>query len=509
MCGIVGIHNYNKQPVSAQLLTTMRDAMYSRGPDDAGIWLNDSVGFGHRRLSIIDLSSKGHQPMVDEKTGSVIIYNGEVYNYQSIRNDLKNCGMQFHSRTDTEVVLKAFRQWGHTCVSKLNGMFAFAIYDKKRNGIFLARDRIGIKPLYYYYDEKTLIFASRLTPLMIHPACPDDIDTDALSLYVDLGFIPAPWSIIKGIKKLKPGHTLWIDEKGLQESCYWNLDSIPIDHTLQKASNHDLVDRLDMLLHNAVQSRLISDVPLGVFLSGGIDSTLITALMCRHSQTSPKTFTIGFEEKQYDESSYARSIAQHLGTDHSEMIMKSSDLLPLLDDNTVYYDEPFADYSSLPTMMVSRFARKAVTVCLSGDGGDELFAGYHSYLIPLYLQNLYRTPYSLRSYLGKFITRTVPPKFKIIGQGLSQGDMFDSFTFIRSITREHKRQSFFETNALRIEDLFKKRAALFPKIDEISKFCRLDISYYLPDDILQKVDVASMSVSLEARVPLLDHRIVE
>ena len=396
MCGIVGIWQRDKQPVSSQLLTRMRDILFSRGPDDAGIWVDETVGFGHRRLSIIDLSYLGHQPMIDEQTGAVITYNGEVYNYQEIRSELQKYGIEFRSQSDTEVVLKAYRKWGLSCVDRFIGMFSFAIWDPKLEGIYIARDRMGIKPLYYYFNDKIFMFASRLSGLMVHPLCPRDIDYEALRLYLDIGFIPAPWSILRGVKKLNPGHTLWIDKRGLTVSCYWSIDNINIDTSLEKVSENELIDRLDDLLHESVKLRLISDVPLGAFLSGGVDSSLITALMCQYSQTSPKTFTIGFEEKQYDESIYAQKVAQYLGVNHKIKIMKSNDLLSLLDDNALYYDEPLADCSSLPTMMLSRFAREEVGVCLSGDGGDELFAGYHYYPILFYLRYFYRLPYLLR-----------------------------------------------------------------------------------------------------------------
>lgn len=509
MCGIVGIWQKDKQPVSPQLLTRMRDTMHFRGPDDAGIWLDGAIGFGHRRLSVIDLSSLGHQPMIDDETGAIITYNGEAYNYQQIREELKKDGIRFKSQTDTEVVLKAYRKWGVHCVDKFVGMFSFAIWDSKRRGIYLARDRMGIKPLYYYLNKDIFIFASRLGSLIVHPSCPRDIDLEALGLYLEMGFIPAPWSILKGVKKLKPGHTLWVDEKGMQESCYWSIDTIDIDGSLNKVAEDELVDRLDGLLQESVKSRLISDVPLGAFLSGGIDSSLIAALMCRCSETTPNTFTIGFEEKAYDESDHAGEISRYLGVNHNVRIMKSNDLLSLLGDNALYYDEPFADSSSLPYIMLSRFAKQHATVCLSGDGGDELFAGYHHYLILFYLQRFYHFPYRLRVLLGKFMARISNRRFAVIGQSFLQKDMLKSFAFMQSISGEHNRQSIFKEKVLTIENLFEERSSGFPEIDKISAFCKLDIAYFLTDDILQKVDVASMSASLEVRVPILDHRVVE
>jgi len=501
----------DEKSVSAQLITKMRDTMYSRGPDDAGVWMDGSVGLAHRRLSIIDISSLGHQPMVDGETGSVITYNGEVYNYKEIRKELEGYGIKFKSQTDTEVVLKAYRKWGRECVKKFNGMFSFAIWDSKKRGIFIARDRMGIKPLYYYHDNDLLIFASRLNALMIHPRCPSDIDYESLGLYLDMGFVPAPWSIIKGVKKLQPGHALWVDKKSIAKHCYWSLDSIIIDNSLKDVSENELIDRLDVLLNDSVKLHLASDVPLGTFLSGGIDSSLITAIMCQYSQSSPKTFTIGFDEKPYDESGYAEKIAQFLGTNHHSKRMEGQDLLSLFDDNTANFDEPLADWSSLPTMMVSRFAKEQVTVCLTGDGGDELFAGYHFYPILFSLQHLYRLPHALRFLLGQVAAKISSRKFAIVGQSFSQKDILSSFAFMRSMTRPFNSQSLLAQGIQgeTVEGLFRKRCANFGALDEVSKTCRLDAAYYLTDDILQKVDVASMSTSLEARVPILDHRIVE
>lgn len=509
MCGIIGVWQKNKQQASLQLLVQMRDIMYNRGPDDAGIWIDGPVGFGHRRLSIIDLSSLGHQPMIDEETGSVITYNGEVYNYKEIKKKLEEYGLNFRSQSDTEVILKSYRKWGASCVKRFIGMFSFAIWDNILKGIFIARDRMGIKPLYYYNTDKIFMFASRLNALMQHPMCPSDIDSEALGLYLDIGFVPAPWCMLKGIKKLKPGHTLWIDKNGLSEDGYWTLDDINIDYSLLKADETELVNRLDSLLRDSVRLRLISDVPVGAFLSGGIDSSVVVALMSQFLNKPVKTFTIGFKEKQYNESIYAQKIAEHLGTNHTTEVMQSKDLMSLLDDNTLYYDEPLADCSTLPTMMVSRIAKKHVTVCLSGDGGDELFAGYPYYLILFYLRYFYHTPYSFRFLLGRAITMLNNHIAAVIGKCFFEDNLIDCFAFLRSIIKDYERSSFFLSNALNIKELFSERSFRFPRLDEISNLCRLDAAYYLTDDILQKVDIASMSVSLEARVPLLDHRVVE
>lgn len=509
MCGIVGILQKDNKKISQEVLIKMRDILYSRGPDDAGIWLDNNVGFGHRRLSIIDLSSLGHQPMVDEDSGARIIYNGEIYNYLLLKKELEKSGFKFKSQTDTEVILKAYRKWGKDCVKKLNGMFSFAIWDPKLRGIFLARDRMGIKPLYYYSDKSIFIFASRLGALMSHPSCPYDFDLDALGLYFEMGFVPAPWSILKGVKKVEPGHALWISNGEVIDETYWSLDNLKIDFSLEKLAESQISEKLDSLMRESVKEHLVSDVPLGAFFSGGVDSSLIVSLMRRNSQGKIKAFTIGFDDKQFDESDYAKDIAEYLGLDHYVKIMQSNDLLGLLNDNTFYYDEPFADPSSLPTIMVSRFAREHVKVCLSGDGADELFAGYHHYMVLFFLQSLYCLPGLSRLALASILNKFPDSRLKVIGQSLFHSTALEGFSVMRNINYHSIGKGIFSLGGSSIKSLFDKRSSGFPPLDKVSKATRLDMAYYLPDDILQKIDVASMSVSLEARVPFLDHRVVE
>ena len=509
MCGIVGCWQKDDTKVDSEMIVKMRDTMVTRGPDDEGIWVNGAIGLGHRRLSILDLSSKGHQPMASECGRFIIVYNGEVYNFREIRSELMSSGYRFQSNSDTEVVLKAYMHWGEKSVDRFVGMFAFGIWDVEKQCFFLARDRMGIKPLYYYMGNKVVLFASRISALLTHADCPKDIDIDALGLYLQIGFVAAPWSIIKGVKKLQPGHYAWIDMEGVREHCYWSINTITIDNSLNRTSEDENVERLDFLLREAVKLRLISDVPLGAFLSGGIDSSVVTAIMCQLSSKSPKTFTIGLKDSRYDESGYAMEISKHLGTDHYEYIIDSSDLLQLLDDNTIHYDEPFADFSSLPAMMVSRLSRKQVTVCLSGDGGDELFAGYHYYSILSKLQYLYYLPPFLRKTSGRIISLVKNHNFSLLGQSLCQANVIESFAFMRSMIKDYGQETILEGETLSIKDLFTQRSKLFSQLDDVSRVCRLDAAYYLADDILQKVDVASMSVGLEARVPILDHRVVE
>lgn len=509
MCGIVGIWHKKGKPVSHEVLSHMRDEISFRGPDDCGIWVNGSVGFGHRRLSIIDLSSHGRQPMYDSDVGVALVCNGEVYNYQALRDELMKSGYSFKSESDSEVILYAYVKWGFKCVERLEGMFAFAIWDERKKGLFLARDRIGIKPLYYYDDGDMVMFSSRLSPFYCNRDASLSLDTEALGLYLDLGFIPNPYSIFKKVKKISPGHTLWIDNETCCDTTYWSINSVSIDNSLRKCDETELVDRLDVLLQNAVRSHLVADVPLGAFLSGGIDSSLVTAIMASQVSHPVKTFTIGFEEKQYDESSRAKKVASYLGVEHHERIMRSDDLLTLLDDNVHFYDEPFADYSSLPTMMLSRFAREQVTVCLSGDGGDELFGGYVQYRLMALLRHFYKLPVKMRAVTASVLALGGQNNAQLARNILSQKDLFSSFVFMRGMLRGIERNSLFTSDAIAMGDLFHASVSSCAHYDDISKALLIDSNYYLSDDILQKLDVASMACGLEGRVPMLDYKIVE
>jgi asparagine synthase (glutamine-hydrolysing) len=509
MCGIAGILHTNNEAVDRDTLIQMRDRMVSRGPDDAGLWTDSNVGLAHRRLSILDISELGHQPMVDEQTGSVIAYNGEIYNFRQIRKQLVDEGVFFASQCDTEVVLKAYRVWGTNCLDRFNGMFAFAIWDANKRAFFLARDRVGIKPLYYYLSTDLLLFASRLKALLAHSDCPRQIDPEALGLYLDLGFVPAPWSIFQNVRKLEPGHFLWVEAGAIHNECYWSANDTPIDESLRTAPEEELTERLETLLRESVDMRMISDVPLGAFLSGGVDSSAVVAMMSNCSSMRPRTYTIGFREDDYNEADFARETSRILGTEHHESVMGKDELIDLIDDIKEHYDEPFADSSNLPTMMVSRFAREHVTVCLSGDGGDELFAGYPQYRILSVLRHGFNLPKPIRRGLGHLLTKTGNHRRILLGNSLLQGDVLGSFAYIRSISKDFEKCDLDGSEGLNAESLFRSSIRDMPTTDAVSQAGRLDLRYYLVDDILQKLDVASMSTSLEARVPILDHRVVE
>lgn len=509
MCGIAGVWHLDGRPVSTGLVSSMRDALSTRGPDDAGTWVDGPVGLGHRRLAIIDLSAAGHQPMHGCGATTVLTYNGEIFNFKELRGELEGHGHGFRSSSDTEVLLAAYQQWGERCVERFVGMFAFAIWDRARRGLLLARDRLGIKPLYYAAMPATIIFGSRLGALLRHPACPRELDPESVNLFLQSGYVPAPRSILRGVRKLEAGHTLWLDHQGVRPRRYWSIDDIQVDASLAGQPRLEVVDHLDRLLRQSISQRLISDVSLGAFLSGGIDSSIVVALMKELSSTRPRTFTIGFADAAYDESRAAAAIAAHLGTEHHEEIIDFRQLLGALDDLSTHYDEPFADWSSLPTMMVSRFARRYVTVSLSGDGGDELFAGYPYYRFLERLAPAYKLPGVVRRLVGASLKASGRHRLVLLGHTLMHDDLIGGFAFMRSMAKDYGATVLDAPSGPSLETLYRERAARFPALDPVATASRLDAAFYLPDDILQKVDVASMSVGLEARVPLLDHRVVE
>jgi asparagine synthase (glutamine-hydrolysing) len=510
MCGVAGIASFIGEPIDVPTLRAMGSRLHHRGPDGHGVWVSDdrTVGLTHRRLAILDLSDLGRQPMVSEDGSLVITYNGEIYNFVELRDELTAAGYHFRSRTDTEVILAAYQHWGAACVDRLWGMFAFVIHDLRSNRLFLARDRLGIKPLYYFAGSEAFVFASRPSSLVLHPNVPLEPCNEGLSYYFEVGFIPAPWTALEGVRKLEPGRTLVVDLATGQATTrhYWDPNSFSVD---PKASMEDRVDELDRLLSDAVRRRLVADVPVGAFLSGGLDSATIVSHMTHHTSTV-RTFTVGFDDTRYDESSKARRIAEFLGTDHIEVRLSSDDLLPLLDDLGDHYDEPMADWSSLATTMVSRIAREHVTVCLSGDGGDEQFGGYPYYSILQQMSRFYRLPRGVRNGVAQLVSSMPRHRLRLLGAAMRRSNAVTAFAFMRSMIKDAAMGGLLTAvHQPRLAALFETASSRFPISAAAGCGGRLDLSYYLPDDILQKVDLASMSVGLEARVPLLDHRIVE
>lgn len=513
MCGIVGVLYTDNTRVERSIIEKASEMLIKRGPDDSGIWTDENIGLGHRRLSIIDLTPAGHQPMISHNGRYAIVFNGEIYNFKELREQL-DFGLSFwQSNSDTEVILAAYAKWGHLCVTRFHGMFAFAIWDRKEKILFAARDRMGVKPFYYHHSHNKFAFASRPRSIIaLLPGLSTEIDDQALRFYLEIGYVPAPFSIHKSIRKLPPAHYLLLNKNGLTIKHYWDFSSINSDISLLKRPEDDLLDELDEIVSRSVKSRMISDVPLGAFLSGGIDSSLITALMVRHSSHPVKTFTIGFSEKRYDESSHAKAVADYLGTEHHCEYLSVNDLLQLMPTFHKEFDEPFFDSSAFPVMAVSRLARQHVTVSLSGDGADELFGGYHYYQLAERLSPFFHLPQMLRKFIASLLGILPQHRLKLLAGSISQNDPVASFAFSRSIAKDFNSVLLPEilNKTIGIADLFMAAAKKFPvEILPGEQGMRLDALYTLPDDYLQKVDLASMSFSLESREPLLDQDIVE
>ena len=520
MCGICGIvYCDREQQVEPGLLKNMCDTIAHRGPDDEGYFAHQHVGLGMRRLSIIDLST-GKQPISNEDGKIWIVFNGEIYNHKSLRNELERHGHQFKTQTDTEAIVHAYEEFGENCVQKLNGMFAFAIWDQHKNQLFLARDRVGIKPLYYYFDKKRLIFGSELKSILQADDIPRRIDLQALDNFLTLEYIPAPLSIFQDIRKLAPGHTLTFRNNDIWIRNYWDVEL-----KTNGAEPGELKTNLRDLLQDAVKIRLMSDVPLGAFLSGGIDSSTIVAMMAQVMDQPVKTFSIGFEDSTYNELEYARLIAKTFKTDHHEFIIKP-DAVELSDTLLKFLDEPFGDFSIFPTYLVSKMAREYVTVVLSGDGGDELFAGYDTYIADKIAKKYYsRLPLGLRNGVLTKILDMIPPSSKkkglinrakrfVEGMKLPE-DLHHTrwMIFLQEAEKELLYSRDMKSGILE-GDSYKFIRNYFSNVayngsDEINKQMYVDIKTYLVDDILVKVDRMSMATSLEARVPFLDYRFVE
>lgn len=508
MCGICGSITTNRIP--EQSLETMIAAISHRGPDDQGIYIDTlingtSVGFAQCRLSIMDLSAAGHQPMVSNDGSVVVSYNGEIYNFKEIRDDLKRKGYPFTSDCDTEVILYGYQEYGIDIVEKFNGMFAFALLDKRQETVYLVRDRMGVKPLYYYYDGFNLTFASELKAIMKYPEFKKEIDFGALAKYFACQYIPAPQTIFKNTYKLEPGSVLTYHNGSVEKSQYWNLASKFKKRQLTDFGQLYYQDLIEALLDDSIKRRLIADVPVGTFLSGGIDSSLITALAQKNSDKPINTFTIGFEEERYNEAEYAKAIAKHLGTNHYEEYCSINDAKKLLYEIPKVYDEPFADNSQLPTMLVSKLAKKHVTVALSGDAGDELFCGYKNYDDVL-LQEKFLPISHFTSKLYK-LHRTTSPLLWKVGKVMTSHSAEDILTCdgrnTADITNDLFRK---ELNINYTKNAF-ATTSLSSNIQEAKML--YDMQTYLPDDILVKMDRASMKYALEVRVPLLDYRLVE
>lgn len=515
MCGIVGIwHRDGGRPIDRSVLHAMNESQVHRGPDDGGLFVGEGVGLGHRRLAIRDLSPAGHQPLFNEDGTVAVVYNGEIYNFEELHDELVAAGHVFRSRCDTEAIVHAWEEWGEACVERFRGMFAFGLWDANRRVLFLARDRMGIKPLHYaMLPDGGLIFGSELKSLLRHPRLPREVDPLAVEEYFSYGYIPDPRSIYETVKKLPPGHTLTVrrDRPIPEPRPFWDV------RFGTGADASEMIARLK----DAVDARLVSDVPLGAFLSGGVDSSAVVAMMARGGRPVD-TCSIGFDRADHDETRYAEMVARHFHTNHRTRLV-DPDGFDLLDRLSAIYDEPYADSSAIPTLRVCELAREKVTVALSGDGGDELFAGYRRYRWHKYEEMVRGSlPSGVRRPLFGFLGEVYPkadwaPKVlraKSTFQAIARDTVDGYFHSVSVVSDGVRRQMFSDAFRKRLDgyhasEVLRRHFDAAPTDDALSKVQYADMKTYLPGDILTKVDRASMAVALEVRVPLLDHHFVE
>jgi asparagine synthase (glutamine-hydrolysing) len=511
MCGITGIHNFNThEPVDKTLLLQMRDTMRHRGPDETGFYLKGNIGLGHRRLRIIDLT-RGQQPLCNEDGTVRIVYNGEVFNHDELRQALIKQGHFFKSRCDTEVIVHLYEEYGLDCVQRLRGQFAFAIWDERQERLMLARDRVGILPLSYCVDNGRLLFASEIKAILQDKRISREIDLEALADYLTYDYVPSPKTIFQQIRKLAPAHILVCERKNISIHRYWTLKYQP-NHGMNEA---EFTERIHDKLKESVRIRLMSDVPLGAFLSGGIDSSAVVAFMSQIMDQPVKTFSIGFEEQDYDELRYARLVAEHFSTDHREFIVtaKTKESLPRL---VRQFDEPFADQAAIPNYYLAKMAREHVTVCLSGDGGDEVFAGYHRYRKALsYSRRLiYVAPTAIRFPIFNLLGCLFPKRTRSALRA-SAGSSAELYGLIQGCVHPSERNPLLSDEvkaALSDERPYERMQCLYEEatsVDCLSCIQYIDTMSYLPDDILVKVDRTGLANSLETRVPLLDYQLLE
>jgi len=522
MCGICGKVEFNGRDVSEELIRSMTATLHHRGPDADGVYTKGGVGLGHRRLSIIDLSSAANQPMANEGGNIRVVFNGEIYNYRELKRELQGLGHVFSSHSDTEVIIHLYEEEGPECVRRLRGMFAFAVWDDKRRSLFLARDRVGKKPLFYYLDNDCLIFASEIKAILEDRRVNKKPDIIAIHHYLTYQSVPAPFSAFDGIKKLPPAHYLLYKDSKIDIRRYWKLSYRPKYVVTSASGEREVAEELLEKLKEAVRIRLVSDVPLGAFLSGGIDSSAIVALMSAMADKPVKSFSIGFEDESHDERSYARVVAERFGTEHTEFVVEpeATEILPKL---VWHYNEPFADQSAIPTYYVSKLAKEHVTVALTGDGSDELFAGYDRYVAN-------EISLAARRYIPPGLVKKIAPLFMM----LPQGSGLDSFTWkLKRFLQEYIKTPELSNASLNSHFTHEMKEGLYSsdlwaRVSSVDSFdlmmeaysdsnaetfldkaLHADVMTYLPNDLLTKVDVATMAHSREARSPFLDHEFME
>jgi asparagine synthase (glutamine-hydrolysing) len=525
MCGIAGFIDFRKT-TSEKVLRDMACSLPHRGPDGQGVYYKNTeeatIGFGHRRLSIIDLSTAANQPMHYDALH--LIFNGEIYNYEEIRNELIQKGHEFSTHSDTEVILHSWREWGETAIQKWRGMYAIALYDERNNEVICIRDRAGVKPFFYYWLEGSFLFGSEMKALMAHPHFRKDIDHNAVASFLQYNYIPQPHTIFKNTFKLPAGHLLKLNLETQKFSVkqYWNVYDYYNKPKLKIDFEEAMVET-EKGLEDSFQYRMVADVPVGVFLSGGFDSTCVTALLQKNTTEKIKTFTIGMTDKQLDEAPFAKQIAAHLGTDHTEYYCTSKEALDIIHELPFYYDEPFADPSAIPTILVSRLARKKVTVALSADAGDEVFAGYNRYdYISRYGKKIANIPRPLRRLsvmaMDKISSDSIPffrsqrnfhSRYDKLKNLLNDPDSSELLKSLTQVFTGNEISQLFNKEVTTLPSLHSSRELKEEFYDPLSYMMAVDYQTYMVDDILQKVDRAAMSVSLEGREPFLDQNIIE
>ena len=512
MCGICGI-NWNDK----NLIQNMTDILQHRGPDQQGIFINDHVSLGSRRLSILDISERGRQPIHNEDESIFVVHNGEIYNFEEIKKNLQKKGHEFHSNTDTEVVVHSYEEWGQNCVNKFNGMFAFAIWDSTKQELFLARDRLGIKPLFYFFDSEKFLFSSEIKSILLDPLIKKEIDPIALHYYLGYEYVPAPLTMFKGIKKLLPAHTLTLNKGTITTRKYWNLI-----YSNSRQNEEYYSKRIYNLLKESVERRLISDVPIGAFLSGGIDSSALVGFMSQAMEKPVKTFSIGYEDETYSELEYAQQISDYFCTDHKE-IMIDPYSIDLYDKIIWHLDEPMSEFSLLPAYIFCKNARQEVTVALSGEGGDELFAGYERFIASKIDDYYKMIPRVIRTNTVSRLVNKIPPTSEKKGP-INFLKRFIEGSDLPAIGRQMRWQYFSnsdEERELYSKSFFSQTKNINPLSymdkyfqkcniqDKLNRELFVEINTWLVNNVLIKVDKMSMANSLEVRVPFLDHILVE
>lgn len=525
MCGITGFADFNNKS-SKELVCKMAASMPHRGPDGQSEFFEQSnavqVGLGHRRLSIIDLSHSADQPMFYEDL--VIVFNGEIYNYNEIKATLIEKGHQFQTTSDTEVILHSWKEWGEKAIEQWHGMFAIVLYDKTKNELIAIRDRAGVKPFYYSLSEGLFLFGSELKTLMAHPAFKKEINPDVVASYLQYGYVSGPYCIFKNTHKLQPGHLLRLNLRNqhITKKQYWNVYDYYNKPKL-KIDTREAVLETERILEKGFQYRMVADVPVGVFLSGGFDSTCVTALLQKNSREKIKTFTIGTTDGKLDEAPFARELAARLGTEHTEYYCTSKEALDIIPELPFYYDEPFADSSAIPTMLVSRLAKQQVTVALSADAGDEIFAGYNRYdYISRYGNKLGKIPKPLRKLAAGLMQTVSSEKIPVLKHKANFHSRYDKLKnllnnpspaeLLKNLSQvytDKEVQQFFNTNPALLATLHNSKELKKEHYDALSFMMAADYQTYMVDDILQKVDRATMSASLEGREPFLDQDIIQ